>query len=72
MVILIKLKGLNNSFSNNKAKTSSDAYKSDVIDIIIESGEKPTEIFAECGFSNYPSFFRAYRAFYGFSPKTRK
>ena len=39
---------------------------------IIESGEKPTEIFAECGFSNYPSFFRAYRAFYGFSPKTRK
>ena len=39
---------------------------------IIESGEKPTEIYAECGFSNYPSFFRAYRAFYGFSPKVRK
>jgi len=39
---------------------------------LILNGEKPTEIYLECGFSNYPSFFRAYRAFFGFSPKMKK
>lgn len=39
---------------------------------LIISGEKPTEIYLECGFANYPSFFRAYRSFFGFSPKEKK
>lgn len=39
---------------------------------LILSGEKPTEIYLTCGFSNYPSFFRAYRSFFGFSPKEKK
>ena len=39
---------------------------------LILSGEKPTDIYLECGFSNYPSFFRAYRDFFGFSPKIKK
>ena len=38
---------------------------------LILTGAKPTEIYLECGFSNYPSFFRAYKAFFGFSPKTK-
>lgn len=32
------------------------------------AGEKPTDIFSECGFSNYPSFYRAYKAYFGSSP----
>ena len=35
---------------------------------LILTGAKPTEIYLECGFSNYPSFFNAYKAFFGFSP----
>ena len=38
----------------------------------IKQGKKPTEICAECGFSNYPSFYRAYTAYFGYSPKTKK
>ena len=38
----------------------------------ILSGEKPTEIYTECGFSNYPSFYRAYCAYFGESPKNTK
>ena len=38
---------------------------------LIMSGAKPTEIYLECGFSNYPSFFRAYKAFFGFSPRAK-
>ena len=35
-------------------------------------GAKPTDIYEECGFNNYPSFFRAYRAYFGKSPKSAK
>lgn len=38
----------------------------------IRHGKKPTEIYAECGFSNYPSFYRAYRSYMGSSPNTQK
>ncbi len=38
----------------------------------IVSGEKPTDIYSECGFSNYPSFYRAYRAYFGSSPRNLK
>jgi AraC-like DNA-binding protein/mannose-6-phosphate isomerase-like protein (cupin superfamily) len=35
----------------------------------LRNGEKPTEIYVDCGFSNYPTFFRAYRAYFGYTPK---
>ena len=35
----------------------------------IRKGERPTAIYAECGFRNYPSFYRAYCAYFGLSPK---
>ena len=38
----------------------------------IRKGEKPTEVYATCGFSNYPSFYRAYTAYFGSSPKCAK
>ena len=38
----------------------------------IAKGKRPTEIFKECGFSNYTSFYRAYRAYFGFSPRGNK
>lgn len=38
----------------------------------IVSGAKPTEVFSSCGFSNYPSFYRAYRSYFGRSPKSSK
>ena len=38
----------------------------------IKQGRKPTEVFSECGFSNYPSFYRAYTSYFGYPPKTRK
>ena len=34
----------------------------------ILSGERPTAIFRECGFDDYTSFYRQYRARYGVSP----
>ena len=37
----------------------------------IKQGRKPTEVYAECGFSNYPSFYRAYLAYFGYTPKTK-
>ena len=37
----------------------------------IKQGKKPTEIYSECGFSNYPSFYRAYLAYFGYTPKTK-
>lgn len=39
---------------------------------LIKSGRKPTDIYTECGFSNYTSFYRAYSAYYGASPKQRR
>ena len=38
----------------------------------ISRGEKPTEIYTDCGFSTYSSFYRAYVAYFGFPPKTKK
>ena len=38
----------------------------------IRKGEKPTEVSVECGFSNYPSFYRAYVAYFGHSPRQTK
>lgn len=38
----------------------------------IKNGEKPTEVYLKCGFSNYPSFYRAYTAYFGTSPKDAK
>lgn len=38
----------------------------------IKNGEKPTEVYLKCGFSNYPSFYRAYTAYFGTSPKCAK
>ena len=38
----------------------------------IKHGKKPTEIYIECGFSNYPSFYRAYSEYFGYPPKTKK
>lgn len=38
----------------------------------IRNGEKPTEIFNECGFTTYSSFYRAHVAYFGFPPKTKK
>ena len=35
----------------------------------IREGGKPTEIYTDCGFSNYPTFYRDYRKYFGFSPK---
>lgn len=31
-------------------------------------GEKPTQVCAVCGFGDYSAFYRAYRAYFGFSP----
>ncbi len=38
----------------------------------IKNGEKPTEVYLKCGFSNYPSFYRAYTAYFSTSPKCAK
>ncbi len=35
----------------------------------IRAGHAPTKIFAECGFGDYSSFFRAYKKKFGTSPK---
>ena len=36
---------------------------------MLKKGDKPTEVYTRCGFLNYPSFYRAYTAYFGFSPK---
>ena len=35
----------------------------------IRSGEKPTEVFSECGYQDYSTFYRAYTRLFGHSPK---
>lgn len=32
------------------------------------NGEKASKVCYECGFSSYPSFYRAYKEYYGYSP----
>ena len=39
---------------------------------MIREGEKPTDIYLECGFSNYTSFYRAFYAYFGASPKHQR
>ncbi len=36
---------------------------------LLKNGSRPTNVFLECGFSDYCSFYRAYRKKFGFSPK---
>lgn len=39
---------------------------------MIDSGQQPTKIFAECGFSDYSTFFKAYKKHFGTPPKEIK
>lgn len=36
---------------------------------LLHSGERPTKVFLKCGFNDYASFFRAYKAKFGAAPK---
>lgn len=36
---------------------------------LMAEGQKPTEVYAQCGFRDYPAFFRAFRKVYGLSPR---
>ncbi len=36
---------------------------------LILGGQKPTEVFAPCGFGDYAAFFRAFKKIYGISPR---
>ena len=38
--------------------------------MVLRSGIRPTEVFKQCGFSDYSTFFRAYKSHYGRSPTT--
>ena len=35
---------------------------------LLRSGERPTNLYQECGFRDYSSFYRAYREYFGLSP----
>ena len=35
---------------------------------LIEKGEKPTKIYLDCGYTNYPTFYRAYKQKFGYNP----
>lgn len=35
---------------------------------LIRLGQRPSEVYATCGFSDYTSFFRSYKKFFGVSP----
>lgn len=37
---------------------------------LLSSGEKPTAVYRECGFSNYVSFYKSYVALFGHSPSS--
>lgn len=36
---------------------------------LMAQGQKPVEVYALCGFGDYPAFFRAFRKIYGLSPR---
>ena len=36
---------------------------------LMAQGQKPVEVYAMCGFGDYPAFFRAFRKVYGLSPR---
>ena len=35
---------------------------------LISKGEKPSKIYSECGWSDYSSFYKAFRKMFGISP----
>ena len=37
---------------------------------LMADGQKPVEVYALCGFGDYPAFFRAFRKEYGLSPRS--
>ena len=39
---------------------------------LIKAGEKPSRIYADCGFSEYSTFFRNYSNHFGYSPSQRE
>ena len=39
---------------------------------LLRSGERPTNLYLECGFRDYSSFYRAYRDYFGISPAEQK
>lgn len=39
---------------------------------LLRSGERPTNLYLECGFRDYSSFYRAYREYFGISPAEQK
>lgn len=41
-------------------------------DSLIKSGVKPVEIFEQCGFSDYSTFFRAYKKLLGKAPSAKR
>lgn len=38
---------------------------------MIDSGNPPSQVYLQCGFLDYPNFYRAYKKFYGHSPTNR-
>ncbi len=44
------------------------AKKCLLADDLIKKGEKPTKVYKDCGFNDYPSFYRAYKKYLGRSP----
>lgn len=36
---------------------------------LLQQGQKPTDIYAGCGYRDYATFYRAYKAFFGHSPR---
>lgn len=39
---------------------------------LIKAGEKPSEIYADCGFSEYSTFFRSYTNHFGYTPSQKE
>lgn len=39
---------------------------------LIQMGERPTEIYERCGFSDYTSFFRSYKEYFGYPPSRER
>ena len=37
--------------------------------MLLQSGERPYDIYLKCGFKDYCSFFKAYKLKFGVSPK---
>lgn len=35
---------------------------------LLRSGEQPTDVYTQCGYSNYTTFFRCYKQFFGHTP----